>query len=230
MIIYKLTNKINNKIYVGMTKYSVGKRVAQHIKSKKKTIIQNAINKYGIDSFIIEIIDSADTREALAEKEKYWIKKFNCKAPLGYNATDGGEGVVGSIQKVRDAISSAKKGISLTEEHKQALRKPHKMTEEGLAAILLANTGEKHSKETKKKMSLASKGKPKSKEHAENISKGKTGHFVSEEQKEKQRIAMTGKKHSEETKKKMSASGGNRKGKHLTPEQIQNRTKRNKQK
>jgi len=90
MIIYKIENKINGKIYVGQTVGDLSNRVAGHVKSNMH--IGNALRKYGLESFTISVIDHADTKEVLNEKEKYWIKILTCQSPNGYNLAAGGEG------------------------------------------------------------------------------------------------------------------------------------------
>lgn len=91
MIIYKIVNNINGKIYIGQTKNALSQRIAAHIRDNK-TPVQKAINKYGLESFTISVIDEADSKEILKEKEKYWIKTLDCKIPKGYNIADGGDG------------------------------------------------------------------------------------------------------------------------------------------
>lgn len=92
-IIYKFTNLIDNKIYIGQTIKKLYIRVRQHkcIKSSTCSFLSRAIKKYGLSNFLIEEIYTSFSREDLNEKEKYFIKLFNSKAPLGYNLTDGGE-------------------------------------------------------------------------------------------------------------------------------------------
>jgi len=93
MIVYKIENKINSKIYIGQTKKELNQRFFEH--SKSKSLIGRAINKYGIQSFNVSIIDEAESRETLNEKEKYWIGYYDCINPKGYNLTIGGNGVNG---------------------------------------------------------------------------------------------------------------------------------------
>lgn len=84
--IYKLTNKINGKFYVGMTTKSVARRMKEHVKNSKsgKTLIQKAIRKYHAENFCIETIEeTAD----LSGREKYWISVLKPE----YNLTEGGE-------------------------------------------------------------------------------------------------------------------------------------------
>lgn len=91
--IYKITNKINQKIYIGKTEFSVEKRWKQHCSDAFKSENQNrplyaAIKKYGIDNFLIEVIE--ETNQA-NEREIYWIEYFQ-SFKNGYNATKGGDG------------------------------------------------------------------------------------------------------------------------------------------
>ncbi len=93
--IYKITNTINNKLYIGKTINTIEKRFAEHIKQSKitqakKRPLYNAINKYGIENFTIEIVEECDIKE-VNEREKYWINYFNTYK-YGYNATLGGDG------------------------------------------------------------------------------------------------------------------------------------------
>jgi group I intron endonuclease len=86
-VIYKITNNINGKIYIG--KDSRNKK--SYMGSGKS--IKNAINKYGIENFTKEIIDSANSLDELNEKEKKWISYYNSYIPsVGYNRSLGGEG------------------------------------------------------------------------------------------------------------------------------------------
>lgn len=99
MIIYKATNLINNKMYIGKTVQELWARKSHHkhcaLKNKRDTIFYRAIKKHGWDNFAWEIIDTANTIEELDEKEKYWISFYGSHGINGYNATDGGEGTVG---------------------------------------------------------------------------------------------------------------------------------------
>jgi len=95
MIIYKATNKITNKIYVGQTTHTLDKRIKNHIKESKidsNRPFMLSINKYGVDNFIFETIDSANNLDELNDKEIYWIDFYNSVSPNGYNITGGGQG------------------------------------------------------------------------------------------------------------------------------------------
>jgi len=90
-IIYKITNLVNGKIYIGQTKRDINIRMADHVK-RNKYYVQRSLNKYGLESFAVSIIDEADTKRAIDEKEIHWIKFYNCRSPRGYNCTKGGDG------------------------------------------------------------------------------------------------------------------------------------------
>lgn len=112
-----------------MTKKTVDCRVVGHLKSKSH--IGHSLRKYGLQSFNISVIDVADDHETLVNKEKYWIKFYNCKSPNGYNHTDGGECTKfseDSLEKMRkpkseEARRNMKEAQNLPEQ-KEKHRKP----------------------------------------------------------------------------------------------------------
>ena len=91
MWVYKITNIINNKVYIGQTIRPVEKRIRRHfndaIKNKLDTHFARAIRKYGTENFVWEIIDEAKNQEELNKKEQYWIKYYD-SVNTGYNETD----------------------------------------------------------------------------------------------------------------------------------------------
>lgn len=93
--IYKITNDINNKIYIGKTLNSIEKRFKEHCKDcykpfKEKRPLYSAMKKYGINHFHIEQIEECE-EEILSNREKYWIEYYG-SFKNGYNATIGGDG------------------------------------------------------------------------------------------------------------------------------------------
>ena len=95
MCIYKVTNIINGKLYIGQTTRFIQDRWERHINdalsNRLDTHFARAIRKYGPENFVVEQIDVASTQEELNEKEIYWIKFYNT-VKNGYNMTDGAVG------------------------------------------------------------------------------------------------------------------------------------------
>ena len=87
-VIYKITNKINGKIYIGQTIQTAQARFYKHAKSN--SLLGRDIQKYGKNNFVVEIVEKWEDRDTLNEREKFWIKKLNCKVPNGYNIAKGG--------------------------------------------------------------------------------------------------------------------------------------------
>lgn len=93
--IYKITNTVNNKIYIGKTVYpSPTKRLLLHFSQAKRgsnTYLHKAMRKYGIENFIISTLEEPDIL-LLNIREIYWIAELNSIVPFGYNCTKGGNG------------------------------------------------------------------------------------------------------------------------------------------
>jgi group I intron endonuclease len=116
--IYKITNIISNKCYIGETKKNNPESRWNEHKSKiKKGIgcpaLQDAIKKYGIEKFKFEILIICFDEDRY-RFEKEYIKKYNSISPNGYNLTPGGEGG-GFYGKKHNIISKDKIKKSLTE-------------------------------------------------------------------------------------------------------------------
>lgn len=115
MIVYKATNLINGKVYVGYTTKTLDQRIKTHL-NKANCLTQKhytqafklALRKYGVKNFSWKELIKCTTKEEACEKEKEFIGKFNCIAPLGYNMTFGGEGGIQS-EEVKIKISNSVK-------------------------------------------------------------------------------------------------------------------------
>lgn len=92
--IYKITNTINSKSYIGQTIQNVRERFYQHCATKCSKAVSNmaihrAIKKYGKSNFTVEVIEEIDSAN-LNDRERYWIKYYN-SYNNGYNSTKGGQ-------------------------------------------------------------------------------------------------------------------------------------------
>ena len=90
MVIYKITNQLNGKPYVGQTKQPIERRFLQHFYSKSP--LGQAMRKCGIENFTIEIIERCYSQSQLNEREIFWIRVLKSKQPYGYNVREGGGG------------------------------------------------------------------------------------------------------------------------------------------
>lgn len=114
--IYKITNTINDKLYIGQTRVAINVRWSQHkydINNGTHKPLYRAMKKYGVDKFqIIEVekIVTADIKSLvrkLNEREQYYIAKYNTFNPNGYNLTIGGDQPVATIARPVDAYNAS---------------------------------------------------------------------------------------------------------------------------
>jgi group I intron endonuclease len=93
-IIYKATNVINGKIYVGKTTLVLAKRVQKHVAVRKRPrqVVHLAIAKYGAENFSWDVLETVPN-EMLDDAEKRWIASLNTTVKeIGYNRSTGGDG------------------------------------------------------------------------------------------------------------------------------------------
>jgi group I intron endonuclease len=149
-IIYKATNIINGKMYIGKTTKGLSRRRTEHNNFiEQRTVFQKAIHKYGKHSFTWEVLCECSSSEELISTERKMIAKYQSnKLGIGYNMTSGGDGFAhgkdnpvhrpevkekiiaklktnnGSFrQEVRDKVSRTLTGRKLSEDHKLAISK-----------------------------------------------------------------------------------------------------------
>jgi group I intron endonuclease len=136
---YKITNTINGKVYIGITRRTLADRWRDHLKPVKYNLEQNthllhlAIKKYGEAAFLMEEIGRTDNKDDIKEMEQRFIQEYNSfyAYSRGYNMTLGGDGTAGHIitEEHRQKMSEAHKGRSNgphTEETKQKISETHK--------------------------------------------------------------------------------------------------------
>lgn len=132
-IIYKATSRTSNKIYIGQTINSLKKRINHHKHCSKKTKhnhFHSAIQLYGMDDFLWEILQECHSKSELDDAECFWINFYNSKdASLGYNLKDGGSnGEHSSLTK--EKISQGKMGIKNPMFGKPSWNKNKKLSKE----------------------------------------------------------------------------------------------------
>lgn len=94
--IYKITNIVNNKVYIGCSKNIKQRWISHKSEAFNEKHIQynysihKAFRKYGLENFLFEIIEEILDEKEMFEKEKYWIKYYNSYIN-GYNETEGGD-------------------------------------------------------------------------------------------------------------------------------------------
>ena len=207
--IYKFTNKLNNKVYIGKS-VNVESRIKRHLCNFKNENNQcyfyRAIRKYGIENFEYEIICECK-KENLNEMEKYYIHLYvSNNLKYGYNMTEGGDGALG-----RHCTEENRKKLSKRMKENNPMK--NGMSDEQKKKISQSLKGRKMSKEFCEKTSKRMKenNPMKNKETAKKVSEKQKGKIMSKEAREKISAANNGKVLSEETKRKISESCKNRK-------------------
>lgn len=233
MYIYKTTNLINDKVYIGKSEKEFdGSYYGSGI------LLWKAIKKYGIENFKVEVIETCETTVFLNEREIYWIDQYKDHS---YNIAKGGTGgdtiqnhpdkeeiikrrnasVSKSLaghsvsEETRRKISEKKKGQTLSEEQKKKISETAKRN--GLSGgDRYSNRSEEQLEETKKKLSDAAKrnglggntwinlSDEEKQSRSKKLSESAKGKKVSEETRGKITEKLKGRKLSEETRKKIS--------------------------
>ena len=145
--LYKVTNIINNKVYIGFTKRKSIRRWNEHfwesIAQSDECVFHKAIRKYGIGNFNFEVICQSKDGEYLSESmEEYFIRKYGSHYldGYGYNMTYGGRGFreISDKNRIKIGLNNSKRIWS--DESREKSRKSH--------------IGTKHTIEDKYKMSI----------------------------------------------------------------------------
>lgn len=195
--IYKITNLINNKIYIGQTTESINKRWIRHCQRNSNcTYLGRAIQKYGKENFSIEEIDNAIDFQELNSKEEQWIKYFKTlDINYGYNIRSGGANPKHS-EETKKKIGDSNRGKTLP-----------KLSDDRKKAISLRTSGKNN----------PMYGSIMPEEHKQKliaINQNRKGTWKrSDENKQKIRNTLLGQKHSEDRKQKIKESWIKRKEK-----------------
>lgn len=131
--IYKIENKINHKIYIGQTN-NPERRFEEHCNNKQKyrSLIHDAIIKYGKKNFSFEILEWCNDYN---DKEKYYIQYYRSLVPNGYNICKGGEsppnysGESNSFAKIsNETVLKIKKDLKNWDIPKKAIQKKYNVS------------------------------------------------------------------------------------------------------
>lgn len=182
-IIYIATNKVNGKQYIGKFTRSLNQRRQMHEKAARQgspLYFHRAINKYGPDAFEWRVLLTVDDGDS-STVEQFQIKARKTQAPLGYNLTAGGEGIVGLVRTPEHCakISKGLRGRFISQETRDKLSAKNRLY--------------RHTEEAKRKIGLAATG-----------IKRKGQWKPTPEQKEKHRQSLLGRVVTEETRAKIS--------------------------
>ena len=205
--IYEITNRINNKVYIGQTVQTVARRWQQHrynaLAGKSGMAIHRAMKKHGLENFYIEEICTADSKEELDALEIKYIAELNCIGSEGYNIKFGGANGKHSEESKQKMVESATKRFEdAVELEKFCKAQQKRWTNPDAREKAREKAIEQFSNpEARKKMSEARKGQP----------AWNKGIPATEEARQKISDSLIGrtptfldKKHSEESKKKIS--------------------------
>jgi len=173
MIIYRATNKINGKQYIGYTTKSLSERIQTHVNKSKSNsdksyfyLFKLALRKYEIDNFEWDILETCTSKEECCKREIYYIDKYNTISPNGYNLTYGGNGGIMS-KETKEKVSKSLKTYWQNNDHywtdvssetRSEWAKKSWMTKKEKGYI---KPGYIHSEESKVKMSVTKNSKNK---------------------------------------------------------------------
>lgn len=231
-VIYKWTNKISGKAYIGQTTQDPEKRRAEHLYTSSDSVISRAIRKYGVENFDFEVIDSTATnQDELDAREKYWSEYYHTwigdPECWGYNVRECGGAHGAWPQDVKDKISQSKIGTGMgadnpfygkhhTEETKRVISEHH----------TLYYSDPEHRQSQSHPLSSEQKGKLSAslRKYYETHESASKGRHLSDETKAKLSVAphlkgeshpWWGRHHTQETKDKISQA---KKGKQVGEE------------
>lgn len=169
-VIYKITNNINKKVYIGQTVESGGfnRRYRNNLKDyTHNKHLRNSIIKYGIENFeICKTLDVAFSQTELNIKESVWIRYYNStNRKLGYNKKDGGSHGKHTLEAKINMSKAQKAYFSTHNNHFKGKKRPQYSGEGNpnfgnhiLSGEKHFNYGKHHSEETKQKIANSHTG------------------------------------------------------------------------
>ena len=186
MFVYKISNSINNKVYIGITSYSIEERYKWHVRDCKRGVdkkLYKAMRKYGVENFRIDLLEEVSDAIVVEEREEFYIEKYD-SFNNGYNASPASHGIIRHTEKAKRLMSEKAKGrkqnreviekrsasmkkfweenIDLRERYAEEARrkfKGKKHTDEFRDSARQRMLGATRKEETKQKISKANKGR-----------------------------------------------------------------------
>ena len=205
--VYRYTCSATGKYYVGITKLSMKDRSRRNMSGYRGSrCFWNAIQKHGVDNFVLDILHSNLTKDEAERLEVLEIQRHNSISPHGYNLEPGGN-VPDIHPETRRKISESLRGRKLSPETRQKLsevRRGRKFSHEHRQNLSESARGKKHSEATRQKISEVQRGKVVSAETRQKLSKAHRGRKLSEAHRQKMSESQRGKVISTETRQKLS--------------------------
>jgi group I intron endonuclease len=204
-VVYLITNLVNGKCYIGQT-VDYAARMRQHRLAGSQCVISHAVKKYGWNNFSREILGEAEDKESLDNLEKLWIIIAN-SVESGYNREAGGANGK-PCEATRLLQSAAKRGRTLTTEHRKNISKAQKGNRPPHAHLAMVRSlnGRIKTEDEKKKISNSLKGNIISPEQRERISNSLKGRIRSASHSRKLSESLQGHSVSQATRDKISAT------------------------
>lgn len=160
MLIYKITNQINGKIYIGKTEQTLEQRWARHLQDVGvvNRPLYNAIAKYGKENFALCVLEHCTSEQELCEKEIDWISKLHSTVLYGnYNISEGGGGGYlikhwddSRKQALYQQQANARRGQTRSEKTKSKLSKAATLREQNKTDNIKQQIKEKNSASMKR--------------------------------------------------------------------------------
>lgn len=181
MVIYKIINTLNFKLYVGSA-INAERRKHEHFRRlfrrvHENSLLQNAWNKYGCDNFKFIIIEIVEEKDKLIEREQYWINLTkSANKNFGYNLKPIAGSNLGlkTSEETKAKISASLKGFKHSQETIEKF-KNREFSEQTRKLMSISQSKRTHPIETKLKISNSHKGKTKSEDHKFKLSLANLG-------------------------------------------------------
>ena len=179
MVIYKITNLVNDKIYIGQKLHDS----SDYLGSGK--LIKRAIRKHGRENFTKDILEHCTSKEHLDEREKFWIKELNSRDSLiGYNISSGGiygdclsthpdrDSIIRKIKHTLNNKTAEEKAVisAKISSKLKGLKKPPRKAAH-TEKLRLTQLGRRHTDETRARFSMQRAGVPKTVKQIEGVRK-----------------------------------------------------------